>query len=85
MIAWVTSYPRSGNHLFRTVLARSYDLGSYTAYQSAIGKAGKLTEIVGEIRFNEETSEEVLEMARASPDLFIVKTRDFLPEANACI
>jgi hypothetical protein len=85
LIVWVASYPRSGNHLFRIVLKRSFDLGSYTVYQSANGKAGKLTEVVGEIRFDEETVEVFLEKARASPDLFLIKTHDLVPENDACI
>lgn len=85
MIVWVASYPRSGNHLARIVLQRSFDLSSYTAYQSANGKAGKLTEIVGELRFDEETVEDFLEKARASPDLFLIKTHGFVAETDACI
>ncbi|WP_354547985.1 sulfotransferase domain-containing protein [Kaistia defluvii] len=81
----MASYPRSGNHLFRTVLKRSFDLGSYTAYQPANGKAGKLTEVVGELRFDEETFDDFLEKARASPDLFLIKTHDFVPETDSCI
>ena len=31
MLVWLASYPRSGNHLLRTLLKRCFDLGSFAS------------------------------------------------------
>jgi hypothetical protein len=72
------------------VLQRSFDLGSYTAYQipeyQITGrKGGKLAAVIGSLRFNDETIDAFLDKARASPDLFLVKTHDPVPDTDACI
>lgn len=83
MLVWLASFPRSGNHLLRSVLQRSFGLGSYSVYPDR--GTGKLAETVGALLHEDETVEAFLDRARASPDLFLVKTHDPVPETDACL
>ena len=59
MLVWLASYPRSGNHLLRTILQRSFDLGSYDIYQKAARPIDpKEAAVIGVRRFEDETTDE---------------------------
>jgi hypothetical protein len=86
MLVWLASYPRSGNHLLRTILARSFDLGSYEAYQLIARPIGPaVSSAVGALLFPDETLDAFLARARAASDLFLVKTHDLVPEGDRVI
>lgn len=86
MLVWIASYPRSGNHLLRMILQRCFDIGSYEIYQNAVGVMEPiLADVVGVRRFDDETTDAFLERARSSTELFLVKTHDPVPDADACI
>jgi hypothetical protein len=86
MLVWLASYPRSGNHLLRTILHRCFDLGSYEIYQKiARPLEPAVSAIVGERRFEEEGIDAFVSRARSSSDLFLVKTHDPVPDSDSCI
>lgn len=86
MLVWLASYPRSGNHLLRTVLSRSFDLGSYEIYQPVARPiAPAAAAAIGALTFPDETREAFLVRARASSDLFLVKTHDPVPDGDHAI
>jgi hypothetical protein len=86
MLVWLASYPRSGNHLLRTILRRSFDLGSYSIYQPIAEPSGPMfAEAIGDRRFNDEDKNAFLARARRSPELFLVKTHGAIPKFDRCI
>jgi glycosyltransferase involved in cell wall biosynthesis len=86
MLVWLASYPRSGNHLLRMILQRSFDLGSYEIYQAgARPLQPEEAEIVGVRQFGETQADEFLASARAAPELFLVKTHDRISAEDRAI
>ena len=86
MLVWLASYPRSGNHLLRTILSRSFDLGSYEIYQRiARPVTAEVASAVGALTFAEPSNEAFLQRARAAGDLFLVKTHDAVPGGDRAI
>lgn len=86
MIIWLASYPRSGSHLLRMILQRCFDLGSYEIYQGQ-GEPVNAEEaaLLGLRQFPDASAEDFLARARKSPDLFLVKTHDPIPDGDTCI
>jgi Sulfotransferase domain len=86
MLVWLASYPRSGNHLLRTILQRSFDLGSYEIYQPIARPLGaECATVVGERRFDDESTDAFLTRARSSHEPFLVKTHSPIPKSDRCI
>jgi Sulfotransferase domain len=86
LLVWLASYPRSGNHLLRTILQRCFDLGSYEIYQPIARPLGaECAAVIGERRFDDESKDDFLARARSSPELFLVKTHSPIPKSDRCI
>jgi hypothetical protein len=86
MIVWLASYPRSGNHLLRTILQCSFGLGSYEIYQKIVPPIDpQLSMMIGERRFEDENADAFVTRARASPEIFLVKTHGLVPDSDKCI
>lgn len=86
MLIWLASYPRSGNHLLRAILSRCFDLGSYEIYQGAAsGTHDRLASLIGARTFAQDSVDAFLARARLSPDVFLVKTHDPVPDVDRCI
>lgn len=82
MIVWLASYPRSGNTMTRTLLSRVFDIQTYSEYNDRydIGSKLEIAESVGHVEY-EGTWQDFYQMARESPELFVVKTHG-LPRDN---
>jgi hypothetical protein len=76
MIIWLASYPRSGNTFLRILLKHAFNLETYSVYGDVNDIAGDSTfaEIVGHKPLPENFD---LDKARASSELFIIKTHDY--------
>jgi hypothetical protein len=86
LIIWLASYPRSGNHLLRTILRRSFGLNSFEIYQPiALPIGEQVSQIVGAERFAEADVSDFLHRARSDPGLFLVKTHQRVPATDKCI
>jgi hypothetical protein len=86
MLVWLASYPRSGNHLLRTILQRCFELGSYQIYQKAVRPMRpESSALIGARRFDDDSPEAFVARARSSSELFLVKTHDPVPDSDSCI
>jgi glycosyltransferase involved in cell wall biosynthesis len=85
MLVWLASYPRSGNHLLRAVLKRSFDFDSYEIYQQIAKPQRGVAAIVGGRAFADESPDAFVARARASDELFLVKTHEPVPDGDRCI
>lgn len=88
MIVWLASYPRSGNTLVRTLLKTCFDLVSYDA-ERAMGEgrtdmmessAGR----VGDVEIEGDWAT-FYARAKASPEIFVVKTHRPPMDDSPCI
>ena len=75
MIVWLASYPRSGNTFLRVILKSCFDLGSYSQYndQQDIAKDHNTAKAVGHLNY-EGSWEDFYQRAKASDDLYLIKT-----------
>jgi len=85
MLVWLASYPRSGNHLLRAVLKRSFDLDSYEIYQQIAKPQRGVAAVVGGRTFPDESPDAFVARARAANELFLVKTHEPVPDGDRCI
>lgn len=75
MIIWLASYPRSGNTLLRTMLFKSFGLRTYSLHAEGDDKdfgENKTLELVGHVP--NQNPKEIVEIAKNSPDLYLIKT-----------
>ncbi len=77
MIVWLTSYPRSGNTLLRTVLLRCFGLNSYSLYDDLadIGGRAQFCAVVGHLSHG-LNKRSFYERAAESNQTFFVKTHE---------
>lgn len=80
MIIWLASYPRSGNTLFRILLARHFGLTTWSLYGDGDPRSDSnpLAPVLG---FDQRgpLGEEALAAMAAASDTFVVKTHDLPP------
>lgn len=82
MIAWLASYPRSGNTFLRIILHRTFGLPTFSVYSSArdaerlAGDAARLLNLVGQTGVECD-----IDALRADAGLHFVKTHE-LPDPN---
>lgn len=75
MLMWLASYPRSGNSLTQQILWQCF--GINVAAPVRAGKPPLMSRFRGPSRYEPGTSlEDIVEAARADPDLVIVKTHE---------
>jgi hypothetical protein len=78
MIVWLASYPRSGNTLLRLLLRNGLGLETYSLHNEGddkdFGQDEGLSKLVGHI--SGKDGQAVIEEARSSPELHIIKTHE---------
>lgn len=82
MLIWLASYPRSGNTLIRTLIHQTFGIRTYSIYDES--RAGELNRLRGGKHFDGDL-DKFLRHARASSELFVVKTHDATPPADRSI
>lgn len=78
MLVWLASYPRSGNTLLRLLLRNGLGLETYSLHNEGddkdFGKDDGLNKLVGHV--SGKDGHAIIEEARNSPDLRIIKTHE---------
>jgi hypothetical protein len=77
MITWISSYPRSGNTLVRSILRNAFELSSYSAYDDVadIGADPRVAAHVGHV-FLGAPWEQAYERLKPADEMAFVKTHE---------
>jgi len=86
MITWLSSYPRSGNTLLRSMLRNAFELTSYSAYDDIgdIGADANVADRVGHV-FLGAPWPQAYERLQSSDEVTFVKTHEVPTDAGKAI